>query len=307
MKHRNIYLLLSLGMILWGFNVVILKLLVSDLPSVTVNAYRVFTVGLVVAIYTWYKEGFNHLKRKEWFYLFIAGFLGIFGHHLFISLGLKLTSAANGSLILALNPLTTSILAFIFLKENITTWRIFGIILGFIGVFFIIINDLGSSLSEMTLGNFYVFIALLSQSISFLFIRKLSSKVSINQITAFTIVIGGILLVTAGYQMESISIFHMIKLFDVRHAILFFVSAIFATAIGGLIWNKGISILGPGKTAIFINMIPIYGLIGSALFLREKIELVHILGLFFIIIGVLFGSGWLEDFLKNKKHSISAH
>lgn len=79
-------------------------------------------------------------------------------------------NASNASLILALVPLTTAILAFLFLGEQLTKLRMIGFILALTGVFFI----QGGSFSNMQLsqGELILFIAMFVQAISFIFVKR---------------------------------------------------------------------------------------------------------------------------------------
>lgn len=65
---------------------------------------------------------------------------------------------------------------------------------------------------------------------------------------------------------------------------------VFPTGVGNMWWNRGISILGPGQCAIFMNGIPLVAAITSVLVLDEPILLLQIIGFLFIGSGVLLGS-----------------
>ncbi|MCX7780976.1 MAG: DMT family transporter, partial [Negativicutes bacterium] len=58
-------------------------------------------------------------------------------------------------------------------------------------------------------------------------------------------------------------------------------------------WNKGVAVVGPNCAAIFINMMPVSGMIFAALFLRETISIIQIVGALLIIAGV-----WLTTQVK---------
>ncbi|WP_394138408.1 EamA family transporter [Cytobacillus oceanisediminis] len=65
---------------------------------------------------------------------------------------------------------------------------------------------------------------------------------------------------------------------------------VFPTGIGNMLWNRGISILGPGQCAIFMNGIPLVAAITSVLVLDEPILVLQIIGFLFIGSGVILGS-----------------
>ena len=82
---------------------------------------------------------------------------------------------------------------------------------------------------------------------------------------------------------------------------IFFASAIIATAIGHMIYNNAIGKVGVAESAIFINFNPFFALIGAVIFLDEQITASQIFGFIFILVGVLFGSGAFEEFLSQSK------
>ncbi|RXT02855.1 DMT family transporter [Ammoniphilus sp. CFH 90114] len=294
MNGKGIYAALSVAMLFWGLNVIAVKVLVTAYPSLTITAIRVTIAGLCVLLYTWWAEGFRNMNRQEWFYLFLAALTGVFGHHIFLAFGLKETTGSNGSLILSLNPLTTVVLAYLFLGERLTRLRSIGVALGFAGVLTIVLRGADSGLPSVHLGDVLVFLGMLSQSVSFLAIRKILATVSVNQVTSYSFLMGGGLLFLTGYGVEAVSPLAVFGMLTPGMWLLLFTSAMIATALGGWIWNRGIRELGPGQTAVFINMTPFYGLVGSALFLGESIGIAHMIGFVLIVGGVLLGSGWYE-------------
>lgn len=79
---------------------------------------------------------------------------------------------------------------------------------------------------------------------------------------------------------------------------VFLISAIVATGLGHLFYNLAISKIGASQTSIFNNLMPFFTLIGSVLFLGERIFIEQIIGFIFIVLGVILGTGYLEDRLK---------
>ena len=66
--------------------------------------------------------------------------------------------------------------------------------------------------------------------------------------------------------------------------------AIFCTVIPSFLMNKGISLIGSGRAAIFGVFGPVITLFLGALFLDENITLIQLLGAALIIFGVAFAT-----------------
>jgi drug/metabolite transporter (DMT)-like permease len=304
MDRKWIYAALSIAMLFWGLNVIAIKVLVDAYPPITITAIRVTIAGLCVLLYTWIREGFHPMNRREWFFLFILVLTGIYFHHFFLSLGLKYTTSSNGSLILALNPLTTALLAFVFLRDPLSFYRALGILSGFFGVSLLVLRGSDTLVPVIQMGDLFIFIAMFSQALSWLFVRKVVATVPVNQVTGCSFLFGGLFLFLTGMTMEGTPLSAVISSVSLLMWVLLLSSALLATALGGMIWNHGIHVLGPAQTAIFINMTPLYGLVGAALFLGEVISWSHIIGFLFIATGVFLGSGYLDE-RKKRKASIN--
>ena len=66
-------------------------------------------------------------------YYLLLGIVGVFGFNFFF-LGMKYTEAVNGALIMATNPLVTTLLASVILREKIVKRQGIGMLLALIGV-----------------------------------------------------------------------------------------------------------------------------------------------------------------------------
>jgi drug/metabolite transporter (DMT)-like permease len=75
------------------------------------------------------------------------------------------------------------------------------------------------------------------------------------------------------------------------------VMALFGTVVAYLCWNNGISIIGPARTSVFIDLVPIFTML-IAIGQGEKVFLAQWLGAVLVMTGVLFSSGALETWLK---------
>src|SRR5690625_7435636 len=75
---------------------------------------------------------------KQWVPLFLMDLTGIFGYNLFFFIGLDMTSAINGSLIMATSPVFMTIGAVLFLHEEWNKRVGLGLILSLLGVLVVI-------------------------------------------------------------------------------------------------------------------------------------------------------------------------
>jgi drug/metabolite transporter (DMT)-like permease len=286
-------------MVIWGFNVSAIKILVTYFPPIFIQGVRVFLAGIVVVVVLIMSKRFERISRKNVLGIFVAALFGVFGHHLFLALGLTLTTGSNTGLILGLVPLFTSIFAMIFLKEVFTIVKFVGILAALGGVYFIILKGNGP-VSGFSLGDLFIFGAVITQAISFIVIKKLTTNLDSRQMTGIMLIFGSSMMFGLSFWIEPVetSDFHQ----PVYVWLVLLASAVFATGLGHMLYNYAIQQLGAGSTAIFINLTPFFSLLGSALFLGEKIVLEQLIGFVLIVIGVILGTGMLDGSFRSLMH-----
>ncbi|WP_085992980.1 DMT family transporter [Oceanobacillus senegalensis] len=289
MGKSLIYGQLMLVMVMWGFNVIAIKVIVGEFAAVTITSFRIFLAATVVVLILGLKKQIRLPKKKELLYISLISITGVLGHHFFLSVGLTQTTASSSGLILGLVPLFTSILASILLKERLSIMRMVGIFFGLFGVSLVILVGNGASFT-FNLGDIYIFLAVLTQAISFIYIKKATETMGARLVTGYTLMLGSFLLFLLSMIMEPNGL-SSLKDGTALGWSVFLGSAILATAVGQFLYNHAIQYIGPGKSSIFMNLTPFFALIGSFLFLGEKITIAHFLGFVFIVTGVILGSG----------------
>jgi drug/metabolite transporter (DMT)-like permease len=293
MSKPFVYLSLVVIMMIWGLNVIALKILVNHFSPVTLTSFRIFTAGVAVILILFFIGQLRKLTRKEAMYIGTAALFSVVAHHLFLAVGLTKTTASNAGLILGLVPLVTSVLAVVFLGNRFTVFRFIGILLGFTGVVFVVLNG-KSGIHHVSIGDFYIFLSVLAQGISFIMIKKATETLDARVMTGWMLLFGSVLLFFISLWMEPDGLSSMTKGTPALW-VLFLASAVLATALGHMFYNKAIQQIGAAESAIFINLNPLFSLLGAYLFLGESISHSQIMGFILIVISVILGSGVLDE------------
>jgi drug/metabolite transporter (DMT)-like permease len=77
------------------------------------------------------------------------------------------------------------------------------------------------------------------------------------------------------------------------------IMALFGTVLAYLFWNKGISTIGPARTSVFFDLVPIFTML-IAIGLGQEVIAAQWLGALLVMTGVLFSSGALETWAKSR-------
>jgi len=295
----RIYILLFIVMAVWGFNLSALFVLVQNIEPITLTAFRIFTAGAAVLVITKFIGIFRLPTKKEWKTIAFITVFNVALHHTLLALGLTKTSGANASIILGAAPLMTMILSILLLGDRISRLRVLGFILGFAGIMITSLAG-GEGLHGISIGDGIIFMSMFSQALSFILISKLNPTFDSRLLTGYMLVVGSFFIFLVSIFIEQ-DVGQITKLFSPKLGAIFLFSALVATAFGHMVYNYAIKKVGPAETAIFVNLNTFFALLGTVIFLGERLGSMHFVGLGFIVLGVFFGAGTVEYLWKKRR------
>jgi drug/metabolite transporter (DMT)-like permease len=144
-------------------------------PSVFI-LFRVFGATVLFWIILFVSRNYK-IEKKDWARLAGCGLFGVTVNQLFFFHGLNLSSSVNAGIIMAFNPIMVVILSAFVLKEKITPIRLSGILIGAAGAVLLTLTG-EKSVSETTLGDFYLLINSFSYAIYLVMAKPLMKKYS---------------------------------------------------------------------------------------------------------------------------------
>jgi len=299
MSRPWLYGLLTVVMIIWGLNVIAIKWIVVAFAPVTITAIRVFIAALSLLPVLVFGRLIKRPNRQQLIYLTVIAVCGVLMHHLCLAVGLANTTSANGGLILGTVPIATSILAAVMLGVRLSLFRIGGLLSGFTGILLIMLSQ-QTGRWHLAWGDLFMFFAVLAQAISFIFIKKITASMEAAAVTGLTQLFGSLLLFVAALQLEP----HGLE--SLRGGTWFdwavvVASAVLSTGLGHLIYNTAIQRVGTVEAAVFLNMTPLFSLLGSVWLLGETLLTQHFISFVFIAIGIFLGTGIADEWAWKRK------
>ena len=276
----------------WGSNFNAITALDSDIPPIVSSLIRFVIASMVLIAVVPFVERGTTLSVKDYAYLLGLGFVGIFCFNYAIFAGMKETSAVNGALIMASMPLVSVILSKLFLNVKISHYQRVGLLLAICGVFLVITKGDYMAL-EYNLGDIWIMIACVCGGLYAVLTKTLISHIPSGQATRWTVLFGTVFMFLTSliqgdinYDYASISLS--------SYALLGYMG-ILGTVLAYYFWITGCQVLGPEKTSVTTNMIPLFTLVISFI-LGQEIETIQLIGTAIILLGVLFGSGYMNTF-----------
>jgi drug/metabolite transporter (DMT)-like permease len=286
LSNRKIYLLMILSTFFWAGAFIAGKLSVPFIPAFTLTFLRFLIATTILYFVVKYKDKSNYtLTRKDIPIFLFTGIIGMFGYHIFFFTSLKYTTAINSSVIGATNPIITTILCIIFLKDKITFKRTLGIILSFTGVFLTITNANLSTIYNLSLnkGDLLMLIAVCMWAAYSVFSKKVMHKFSPLILTFYSFLFCTVILIPFVLYERPWLFMGQVPYYSFLAVIYM---SIFASVIGYLVQQMSIKQIGPSKTSVFINLVPIFSIILSVTILKESISTIKIFTTLLIITGV---------------------
>ncbi|MFJ7734570.1 DMT family transporter [Lysinibacillus sp. NPDC097231] len=282
------YVLLLLATLLWGGNFVIGRAVSGDIPPLTLAFLR-----WCVAFIVFFPIAFQNLKREwrmlkeNWPIVIILALTGVAAFNTLVYIGLHYTTSINASLMNSSTPIMIYILSFIFLKEKLSKFQLFGTALSLSGVIFIISGGSFASLVDFTFnkGDLIVVVAVFCWSIYSLLIKHYANRLPGQSTFLVTIFIGAMMLLPF-YIYETITITDSIHWQWSTIAAILYVG-VFASIVAFLSWNSGVVQLGANKASIYLNFIPVFASIFAVIFLDEKLHSFQIIGGLAVVAGVI--------------------
>ena len=301
------YILLILTSIIWGGTWPLGRWLVSeDVGGATIPPFMIAVIRYFLAVICFFlilrvKEGTLNWQfaKEHWKILALMGMLSVTIYQAGFLIGEIFTSASDASIMVATNAVWVVILSSSFLKVERFTWRkMVGSLLAFIAVIIVVGFSPNVNVSNRILGDIMILLAALAYAFYTVISRFFLNKTLEN---------------TESYQPSSIWIMTWVSLFGflITTPIALIISPeflipatyltipsrvwvgisylAFLSTIGGYtFYLEGVKRLNASRAAIFQTLVPLFGVLFSALFLQEEFDvIVYPFALLLVIIGII--------------------
>ena len=195
------------------------------------------------------------IKKKDLVKLAVCGLFGVAVNQLFFFEGLNLTSPINASIIMTTNPIIVLVISFIFLRDKITGYKLFGVLLGIFGAWNLILNSNNMSFSSGSgLGDVFVLINATSYGLYLVLVKPLMSKY--NPITILFIVFSFGLIFVFPFGYNELSLVNWTEIpnniwFEIGFVVLF--TTFFAYLLNAFALKN----VSPNTVSIYIYLQPV--------------------------------------------------
>jgi drug/metabolite transporter (DMT)-like permease len=277
--------LLVLATILWSGNYVCGRYLAPALPSPLLNTVRwAISTAILFGILFIMKKRIHLLAN--WKEFLVTGFYGIFAFSTLNYFGLRFISASQAGMISAATPAAILLFTPFVLKERVPLKAWIGTAISIFGVILLFQGKQADASQHSLIGEIAIILSCLSWGLYTVYGKKYGKKIDSLTMTAGASFYGTILsAISCAGTVEA----NMINMTPGAWLAILYVST-FASVGAFLCWNIGLNLVGAGRSAPYVNLLPVWTVALGMILLQEKMSAVSFLGGAIAILGAVLAS-----------------
>ena len=289
--------LLVLMVVIWGVNYSVIKVAFEEIPPQPFNALRlaiastVFFAGIRLArarvrrgerrtpsiFYT-----AHPLTRADRFQLAWLGVVGHCAYQFCFVGGVARTSVSNAALIIGVTPVVIAVIAALMGRERLSWQHWAGALVSVAGIYYVVGH--GAAFADSTIGgDVLVMISVGCGVANTIGAGRLMTRHSPLYVTGITMVIGGIPYVLIALPQLILQEWDRVSAWTWIALVL---SALLALNVAYLIWYIAVQRIGPSRTALYSNAVPLVAMAVAALWLGEPLTIAKGFGAAAVLGGI---------------------
>lgn len=234
------------------------------------------------------------VTKRDMVSLAICAIFGVAVNQILFFEGLNLTTPINASIIMVTIPIMVLVFAHFIIGDMISLNKLLGIVFGFIGAVYLIIQGGSISVgSNTTLGNFFTFLNAASYALFLVLVKPLLKKYTALTVMKWVFSFGFIYILPFTLPLVTESDFTTIPA-HIWLSILYVV--LFTTVLAYFLNNFSLRTITPTMNSAYIYAQPLIATIISLWATKDRLTYVEVVAAFFIFTGVYF-----VNFRKGKK------
>lgn len=283
MNIVELFLLASI----WGASFLFMRIGTPEFGPIPLIALRVGIAALVLLPVLRSAAARNHLRSK-FLPLLIVGIANSALPFSLFAYSTLYVNAGFDSILNATTPLWTGLIAYIWLKVPMSRAQIIGLLVGMVGVVTLVWDKIVQGLPSVWLAIAAVLLATLSYGFSINY-----SKTRLVGVPPFVVAFGSqlfaavVLLPLAVWYWPSASVSAV-----AWYAVL--ALGVVCTGIAYVIFYRLLEHMGAAYAASVTFLIPIFGVIWGAIFLKEEVTATMVLGCLIVLFGTALATGKLN-------------
>jgi drug/metabolite transporter (DMT)-like permease len=295
-KHTRSQTLAGIGMallacILWSFNFIIARGISKQIPPVSISFYRWLSASVIIAPIAWKTfSAEKHLLKNHWKNILLAAITGISLYSPLIYLAGHYSPAVNLALIgTTASPVFTFMIAGLVLKEKIPPARFIGLFICIAGICLLISKGSLDVIIHFrfSTGDKWMLLGAFLFAVYNIVVRKKPAAISLLTYLFTTFALGTLLLLPA-YIIEIHNAAPVAWNLNLLLIVLY--SGAGTSVAAFFCWNAAIIRLGPARTSVFGNLIPVLASLEAIWLLHESVSAIQIISMCIVTAGLVLAT-----------------
>lgn len=283
-----------LAVLIWSMNIAVTRYVVDYISPVSISFYRWLVAFLVLTPFMATRVWRERVLIQQYWKKLVV--LAAFGMVLYQGLGYTAahyTSATNMGIINAFIPIFTIFVSMFLLKEIPNRFAIVGSILSFLGLLYVMAqgNLAGLIQSGGHLGDVMMVIAVFFYAFYGVFLKKWQLNIPL-MISLYIQIIFALL-----YHLPFV-LWLGLEAINPQNISSVLYAGIFPSLIAPLVWMLAVQMIGPNRTSIFMNLMPVFTAIIAYIWLNEAWTVYHSIGGAIILLGILLAQKKPQTHIK---------
>lgn len=280
-------LLIVLDVIFWGFSFISTKVVLAEIPPVSIAFFRQLIASITLFLLVSYNATPVKIERRDMGYIVAASFFGIVMYFVLENTGLQFTTASNASMIVASLPIFTLFAEAMLFKLKVTWKMVFCLVLSVVGVAMVVTVDGRLDASSARLyGNLLVMGAIICWVIYTILNRRLADKYQSLALTTCQSAVSIILYVP--FVVPEIDVWPELSGISMTAIAHLLFLGVFCSGLAYVFYIYAAKRLGATITSTFLNLIPAVTVVSGYVLLNEMLTGIQILGMGIILIALYF-------------------
>lgn len=281
--HWWAFLLPVLAVLIWSLNITVTRYAADLISPVSISFYRwliAFAILTPFMLPQVWKQ--RMLVRRHLGQLAVLSAFGMVLYQGLAYTAAHYTTATNMGIINAFIPVFTILVSIFILKDIPNKFAVIGSLISFFGLMYVMSQgDLSSLLqSGGHWGDAIMVVAVFFYAFYGVFLKKWQLQIP--------------LLISLYVQVVFALIYHLpfiawlgLDAINLHNGPSVFYAGIFPSLIAPLLWMLAVQQIGPNRTSIFMNLMPVFTAIIASLWLAEHWTIYHTLGGIMILLGIV--------------------
>jgi len=285
------YLILVICNIFWGGNTVAGKMAVGHIDAYSLTILR-WTGALILVLpfaIRPLQRDWPTIRARWWLYL-LYGAVGFTSFNMLMYIAAYFTSGVNASLEQVAVNIFVIILNFALFRLKVKPLQLIGVAVTIIGVALIATHgDLLRILKlDVNLGDLLIIFACFIYAAYSIALRW---RPQTNWLSFLVATFVGAIIAAFAYQAAlgpgTAAFFTGLATIDTEGWLIVAYAILFPSLISQMLFVRGVELIGSNRASLFVNLIPLFGTVGSVIVLGEALQGFHILAAALVAAGIV--------------------